>query len=73
MATRALSSPRNFSGSNTSVGDNSSVESSSPVATSNRRREIEMKKELKKMEDEANYTFVPKSVTKKKIASKDAD
>eukprot|EP01035_Chromulina_nebulosa_P028291 gene28291-37338_t len=70
---RRVGSPRISRASNTADGDSNSVECSSPNGTSNRRREIEMKREIKRMEDEANYTFAPKSVSKKQFVSKDAD
>ena len=43
------------------------------VSSLNRRREIELNKERKKLEEEANYTFAPKTVTKKVFVGKDAE
>ena len=70
---RAMSSPRSTSRASYTAEGSNSVECSSPNATSNRRREIELKREIKRMEDEANYTFVPKSVTKKQFVNKDLE
>eukprot|EP01036_Dinobryon_divergens_P027480 gene27480-36258_t len=52
--------------------DNHSVTSSSGRSESNRRREVEQMNEIKRREEEANYTFAPKISTKFYV-SKDAE
>jgi len=53
--------------------DSRAVSPGDRSGSTSRRREIERMKEQKRLEEEAQFTFMPMSISKKKFSSKDSD